>query len=165
MGCEAYITISRITSGHHLIDPDDPVFCVREPVAIVGAHPYKFGHGMYSFHAHSPYTEMIGYTSLQGESSIRIQSIPLCIGMKEEQEPVFGIQVWPKDLFEALYPEWRADPPGSVNSMNLNLAWGRITPGYWAVTEYRVEGSEGYFGWCKRGIETEDPPVEWEIWT
>src|SRR3990172_4237864 len=164
MGCEAYMTVASIISGHHLIDPADPVFRVREPVAIIGASVYPFGQ-MWSFHAQYPYQDLIGYSSLSGEMSSRIHSLPLCIGIPEERCPVFGIQVWPRDLFEALNPDWRKSPPGSVVAADLEAAWGKITPGIWGVTEYRTEGAgDEYFGWYKRGVDVESP-IEWEIWT
>ena len=44
MGAEAYIKLSRIGDGSHLLClDDDPVFVVREPVVVLPASPQRMG--------------------------------------------------------------------------------------------------------------------------
>lgn len=154
MGAEATITIKRIISGHHLLQPRHPIFTVEDgKVAIIPAHRQKFGWWT-SLEVYYPYHPLLEYHP--------------CVVLFDEVEKkvVAGLVIVRLGFFEWCFPEWRAQPPGAADPNELLKAWNMIGPGIWAVTdyfEYGIENAAG-FQWHLDEL-TFGTVVEYEIWT
>lgn len=163
MGVDAHITVKQVKEGHHILNDYMPVFKVTESaVAIIPCWMFRFG-GVKSLIPELDHwtVEFLFDNNLGGITVVELNGAD------------FGVLVLSMDslrqFFGDVVDEWERKRvgPGEVNWDTLLAAWGKITPGHWAITRYYVSGSnERWFSWHPpQGVELETEEVEWKIWT
>lgn len=174
MGCEGYIDVAPVVSGHHLLGIEEDqerhpaLFKVTEPVSIWPLHSELFGpkwcnlatyqEGLNKALKFSPEDFEVVFWSMQDYGF----SGAVCwrgIVVVPESQLDRILTVHDQDLREIT-------PGGHHDRTPHEEAWAKITPGYWIVDNYCESGS----GWS--GAPQTKPKdvklgecVKWELWT